>query len=262
MNPALSWIQWFAVAIPVSAISILVIWLILMWSFGSSRGTIINPVKPTKDVFTGRQWYVSGITVVTIVLWCVQTQIQDFIGDMGIIAIFPLVAFYGTGILRKQDWDNLAWSVVFLAMGGIALGKAVLSSGLLEDMDHFISKSVQGLDLFTILAVFSCIVLVISTFVSHTIAAVLVVPIAAQIGAGLPEPHPRLLIMVTALICSAGMGLPVSGYPNMAAINQEDDMGQRYLAVNDFLKNGIPASIAATIVIITVGYGLMTVIGL
>lgn len=43
------------------------------------------------------------------------------------------------------------------------------------------------------------------------IASVLVVPIAAQIGAAMEVPHPRLLILATALICSAGMGLPISG---------------------------------------------------
>ncbi len=53
--------------------------------------------------------------------------------------------------------------------------------------------------------------------ISHTIAAVLLVPIAARIGDSMSEPHPRLLIMATALICSAGMGLPVSGFPNMTA---------------------------------------------
>lgn len=53
--------------------------------------------------------------------------------------------------------------------------------------------------------------------ISHTIAAVLLVPIATRIGDSLDEPHPRLLIMATALICSAGMGLPVSGFPNMTA---------------------------------------------
>lgn len=45
----------------------------------------------------------------------------------------------------------------------------------------------------------------------------LLVPIASRIGDALPDPHPRLLIMATALICSAGMGLPVSGFPNMTA---------------------------------------------
>jgi len=73
---------------------------------------------------------------------------------------------------------------------------------------------------------------------------VLVAPIAAQIGQALEPPHPRLLIMATALICSAGMALPVSGFPNLMAINLEDEVGNRYLSVNDFLKAGVSSFIA------------------
>lgn len=39
-------------------------------------------------------------------------------------------------------------------------------------------------------------------------------------------------------------------------------MGQRYLDPKDFFKNGIPASIIATIVIATLGYVIMRTMGL
>ena len=111
------------------------------------------------------------------------------------------------------------------------------------------------------------------------------------------EGNPQnLLIFLTALICSTGMGMPVSGFPNQTACvlchpchrssfltalpfsaTQEDDMGQLYLTNIDFLKNGVPASVIATMVgshilvpylpytklfsqvVSTVGYLLMTI---
>jgi phosphate transporter len=39
-------------------------------------------------------------------------------------------------------------------------------------------------------------------------------------------------------------------------------MGQRYLDPSDFFKNGIPASIIATVVICTLGYVIMRTMGL
>lgn len=120
--------------------------------------------------------------------------------------------------------------------------------------DVVLERAVKGLDVWPILAIFSILALIVATFVSHSIASVLVAPIAAQIGQALEPPHPRLLIMSTALICSAGMALPVSGFPNLMAVNLEDEVGNRYLTVNDFLKAGIPASLLATAVIITLGY--------
>ena len=58
---------------------------------------------------------------------------------------------------------------------------------------------------------------IISTFISHTIASVLLVPIAQEVGTHLPGQPVNLLIFITALICSAGMGMPVSGFPNQTA---------------------------------------------
>lgn len=48
-------------------------------------------------------------------------------------------------------------------MGGIALGKAVLSSGLLDELDQVLERLVEGLGLYTILLVFSALALVIAT---------------------------------------------------------------------------------------------------
>lgn len=58
---------------------------------------------------------------------------------------------------------------------------------------------------------------VISTFISHTIASVLLVPIAKEVANSLPGNHQRLLIFLTGLVCSTGMGMPVSGFPNQTA---------------------------------------------
>ena len=43
----------------------------------------------------------TGVCIVTIALWCVEHEIEGFVGDMGVIAIVPLVAFFGTGVLKK-----------------------------------------------------------------------------------------------------------------------------------------------------------------
>lgn len=102
-----------------------------------------------------------------------------------------------------------------------------------------LERAVKGLNVWPILAIFGILALVVATFVSHSIATVLIAPIAAQIGAALDPSHSTLLIMATALICSSGMGLPVSGFPNLMAVNLEDEVGNRYLSVNDFLKAGV-----------------------
>ena len=61
----------------------------------------IRPVRAPKERFSAKQWWVAFVCVVTIALWCVAHSIQDVIGDMGVIAIIPIVAFFSTGVLKK-----------------------------------------------------------------------------------------------------------------------------------------------------------------
>ncbi|KAJ1018061.1 hypothetical protein NDA16_004930 [Ustilago loliicola] len=257
MKQPVGWLQWFAVTIPVSGLSLVVIWLILLWSYGAGKGTVIKKFGESRDSFTKIQWFISAVAVGTIMLWCLKKNFEFVVGDMGVIAIIPMVLFFGTGILTKEDFNTFLWTVVFLAMGGIALGKAVTSSGLLESLDELIQEIVKELPLWQILIALLSIGLVAATFISHTIAAVLLVPIAAQVGESLENPHPRLLIMATTLVASAAMGLPVSGYPNQIAVSMEDDLGDRYVTVKDFLRVGVPASVAATLIVGSVGVVIM-----
>lgn len=107
MDPQLDWSKWFAVALPVSALSIVLIWLLLLVSYKPARspdgeGDIeIKPIKPTRDPFTLKQYWVCFVCLVTIGLWCVEHAIEAEVGDMGVIAIIPIVAFFSTGVLKK-----------------------------------------------------------------------------------------------------------------------------------------------------------------
>lgn len=124
MDPKIDWGRWFAVSLPVSGVSIVLIWLLLLVSYrparlpdatyrsfaadiGLGRGPRkeevleIKSIKPNRERFTMKQWYVAVVTLGTIALWCVERGIEDYVGDMGIIAIIPVLAFFGTGVLKK-----------------------------------------------------------------------------------------------------------------------------------------------------------------
>jgi len=107
MDPKLDWSRWFMVSLPVSIISILLIWLLLLVSYKPARspdgeGDIeIKTIRPTKETFTLKQYWVTFVCLTTIMLWCFEHQIEDFVGDMGVIAIIPIIAFFATGVLKK-----------------------------------------------------------------------------------------------------------------------------------------------------------------
>lgn len=262
MRPQPSWGVWFFIALPVCIVSIFLIWALLLVTF-PNKGTNIVPIRPMRDKFTGVQWFITVVTVATIVLWCITHQLEHIFGDMGVVAIIPIVLFFGTGILTKEDFNNFLWTIIILAAGGLSLGKAVESSGLLHTIAGTISVKVEGLSLYGVLVVFAALILVIATFISHTVAALILLPLVQQVGANMEQPHPNLLVMGSALMCSAAMGLPTSGFPNMTAIMMEDSQtGRRYLRVKHFISRGIPSSIIVFFVVITLGYGLLRIAGL
>lgn len=86
--------------------------------------------------------------------------IEEYVGDMGVIALIPILAFFSTGVLKKDDFERFAWTIVFLAMGGIALGKGVVSSGLLDILHEKIKHLVGGYGLYQVVLILSPIVLV------------------------------------------------------------------------------------------------------
>jgi di/tricarboxylate transporter len=218
MQPEPTWLQWFFIVIPVGVISILLIWLLLLVTFQPGRGTSISPVRALKEEFTGVQWFVSIITIATIALWCASHQLEGVFGDMGVIAIIPIVLFFGIGILTKEDFNNFPWTIIILAAGGLSLGKAVRASGLLRTVAELVSKQVEGMGLYGVLVVFSVLILVVATFISHTVAALIFLPLVYDVGVSMDQPHPNLLVFGGVLMCSAAMGLPTSGFPNMSKL--------------------------------------------
>lgn len=63
------------------------------------------------------------------------------------------------------------------------------------------------MDLYQMVLVFSALVLVFTSFISHTVGAMVILPIVQSVGESMsgPEgPHPKLLVMAAALMCSGG----------------------------------------------------------
>lgn len=258
-----SWLSWFAVALPVAFLGNVLCWLLILVVYRPGQKIKeVRPLKPPEDPLSPTQIYVVVVSLATVALWCCNNLMAQYTGEMGVLAILPLVAFFGFGVLSKDDFNGFLWNVVMLAMGGLALGEAVKSSGLLQTIAESIQRLVSGLDLWSVLAIFCGLVLMATTFISHTVGAMVILPIVQSVGQQLPGArHDKLLVMGAALMCSGAMGLPVSGFPNMNAVALEDPTGVNYVDTIDFLKVGVPGSVMVYWIIVSVGYVLMRAVG-
>jgi phosphate transporter len=274
----IGWLAWFIVSIPCCIILDVIIWIWLIICYRLPSQTESAAVRyalqqnrttasacrgrSTKELLTTEQYKVIFVSVGTVLLWCASINLSQFTGQMGILGIVPFCIFFGTGMLTKDDLNSFLWSVVLLAMGGLVLGEAVRTSGLLNVFAEAIASFIehQEFSLWITVCIFCTLILICTTFVSHTVGAIVILPIVSAVGAQMePTSHAKELVFISALACSAAMGLPVSGFPNMTAVSVEDQLGNRYLTTKDFLRYAIPASVISLLVIVTLGYWLVLI---
>ena len=254
----INWGQFFAVALPAGILATLICWVLLFCTFKINT-TKLEKFEPIKTRFTVKQWFICGVTIATIILWCVEAQIESAFGSSGQIAILPIVIFFGTGLLSTKDFNTFPWSIVILAMGGTALGSAVSSSGLLATIAKALQRRIEHDTTMAVLCIFGALMLVVGTFVSHTVSAIIIIPLVKEVGDELGDPKAApILVFGCALLASAGMGLASSGFPNVTAISMIDKNSKPYLNMATFISRGVPCSIVVFLCVITLGYGIMS----
>ena len=68
------------------------------------------------------QIFVLLVSVATVGLWCANGALADVFGEMGIIAVLPMVAFFGFGVLGKACPSRVGSSLVKRFLSGYMRG--------------------------------------------------------------------------------------------------------------------------------------------
>ncbi len=126
----------------------------------------------------------------------------------GTVALLPVVAFFGSNLLRTPDLRALPWDVLLLIGGGLALGAAIEQSGLAAWVSGHIPSA--GISYAMLGGIIALLAATLSAVMSNTAAANLLAPMIL----GLAGVAPQGLLIVAALACSLAMPLPVSTPPN------------------------------------------------
>lgn len=249
--------SWILMAAPICIVSTLFCWFWLLRTF-PSRETLnlkeIFAVKADeKKVSSGKVIYILAVFAITVVMWVAAPSLARSVGPMGITAVFPLVAYFGAGLLGKDDFNGFSWNVVVLAIGGSALGKALEYSGLLGAIGEIIEGLLGEFGFLTVMSIFCAILLFITTFVSHSVGAFVFIPIIVKFASVNPKFNSikaACLALAACFTCSAGMAMPISGFPNMTAASQQDRKGRSYVSTLDFAKGGVVPSIVFAVSIV------------
>lgn len=245
----ISFVTWLMAAIPVCAVTVLACFLALYAWYKPQRFTL-PPLPRFSETLKWPHWVIISTISVTVLLWSDHT-LQKVFGSAGIVAVMPILVFFGLGILKKEDFNNLPWDVVYLVAGGSVLGAAVQSCKLLDLVAGRITNSLGGSLVWTYVT-FSLFLAMVANAVSHTVSAIIVLPLIYQVGADLE--HPQLLVLAGTFAASSAMALPISSFPNISATQLCNEKGEPYITSGEVLRVGSVMTVLATIVLLTFGF--------
>ncbi|MCC5933592.1 MAG: SLC13/DASS family transporter [Balneolales bacterium] len=171
-----------------------------------------------------------AVFALTVLLWV--TEAQHGIPS-GMVAFLPIMALTVSSVLEKEDIRKLPWEVLWLVAGGISLGLSMENTGLAVWLVSSISWDV--LPQIMLLLVFGFVALMLSNFLSNTVTATLLIPLAVSMGtSGIAGEGFSLVIsaVLIGMACNMAMLLPISTPPNAIA------MSTGYIKTADMVKIG------------------------
>lgn len=238
---------WMAIGVP-GVLSMLVIsWLVLLAMYRGDANDLPLDDAPLELQQSVPLYVVLATTLVTVVGW-LTSSLHGF--SSGTVALIPLLVFFATNILNVADLRSLSWDVLLLMGGGLCLGTAISQSGL---ADWLIGKlPVEGLSLFWLMVLFGSVACIMSSVMSNTATANLIMPIILGLNVDSLSP----MLIGTAFACSLAMPLPVSTPPNAMAFSS----GQ--IGVSDLVRPGLVLTLLGVILAFTLGYNWWRVMGL
>jgi solute carrier family 13 (sodium-dependent dicarboxylate transporter), member 2/3/5 len=257
----LSWMHWFTAAAPFAAIMSVVLFYVLIKVMPPEKDLIadghsvvkkaladLGPMKPEEK-------RLMALSVILLGFWATEgsffgLEIHPFDASSTTIAAISIMLLPRIGVMTwKQAQANVPWGTVLLFGVGISLGSALLSTQAVSWIAKMV-VAVFGLEhlssVLIIAALASFLIIIHLGFASATALAAAMIPIIISTLQSVKTPGINVIGMTMILqwVISFGFILPVNAPQNMVAYSTDT------FEVKDFIRTGIPLTIAAYLVIL------------
>jgi len=250
LNLGIGFGQWMLFMVPLVIVLLAISWMLLRKFFPFSQKTIELHIEGNmkRDKHT---YIVIATFFVTVLLWLLDsvTGINSYT-----VALIPFAVFALTGVIKRQDLEEINWSVIWMVAGGFALGYGLNTSKLAELAVESIPFGSFSPILILLLSGIICYAL--SNFISNSATAALLMPILVVVCTAMGDKLSAIggtstILIGVAIAASSAMVLPISTPPNALAYSTN------LVEQKDMAKIGI---IVGSISII-LGYVLLYFIG-
>jgi solute carrier family 13 (sodium-dependent dicarboxylate transporter), member 2/3/5 len=210
MGEQVSFLGWMLLAVPLMLVVLLFAWWLLTRRYIPVGLPVDLDLTADFDRSpAARLFYV--IAAGTVALWLTEPLHGISSSTVGFL---PVVALLATQVMSGDDLKALQWPVLWLVAGGIALGAGIGASGL--DVWLLGLVAWETFPVTAVVALLAVVGLGLSTVISNSATANLVVPLAISLATGIGT-DPTAIAVVVALACSLAMALPISTPPNAIA---------------------------------------------
>ena len=229
-NMEISFVKWMIIGVPFSTILITIIYLVLVkWlypsgqlKFSASKEVIREELHKLGPI-SGKEKQVLVIFAVTVFLWIFRTLINTLLPQLQlndtIISMIAAIAIFAIPynlkeadfIITWKDTQKLAWGILILFGGGLALAEGMAVSGMVDIISEGVAQSEISI-LFTAILLIT-LMLFMTELMSNVALTSVLLPVVAGITIGLNIPILYLLIPVT-IASSCAFMLPMATPPN------------------------------------------------
>ncbi|WP_370476948.1 SLC13 family permease [Tamlana flava] len=258
----ISFLKWMVLGLPFSALLIAIIYLVLVkWMF-PNKGLVFNASKDFIDIelkklgkTTLKEKHVLTVFAVIVSLWIFRSLINSLIPNLGLsdtmISVLGAIALFavpfnlkkGDFVLHWNDTQKLAWGILILFGGGLALASGMSASGIVDVVANIISNS--NISVLVMASVLIALMLFMTELMSNVALTAVLAPVVAGIAIGLEIKILYLLIPVT-IASSCAFMLPMATPPNAIVF------ASGYIKVNQMARVGIILNLISVVLLILV----------
>ena len=241
--------DWCIRMVPFVIVMLLIAWffLLLFFPFKAKEIKLEINADRKKDFHF---WVVAATFVITIVLWLIPEKVTGL--NSNEVALIPFAIFVATGVFSNNDFKEINWDVLWMVAGGLALGTALMKTGLAKVLVDTIPFATMPA--LVVIIVSGIVGYAIANFLSHTTAANVLLPILATVATAVDLGAfggSAALLIGLAISTSVAMILPISTPPNAIASSTG------LVETKDMAKMGVIMGLVGLVI----GYAVLILVG-
>jgi len=261
-NIEISFLKWMTLGLPFSILMIAIIYVVLVkWMFPNKNvqfnasKEVINTELNKLGKITAKEKRVLTIFGITVFLWIFRTLINKLIPGLAlsdtIISMMAAVSIFaipfnfrkGDFIIHWRDTEKLAWGILLLFGGGLALAKGMSAGGIVDVVSNAIASS--NISVLLTVSLLIILMLFMTELMSNVALVAVLAPVVAGIAIGLEIPILYVLIPVT-IASSCAFMLPMATPPNAIVF------ASGFVKVHQMARVGIILNLIAVVLLILV----------